>query len=49
MFVGHNGGVIDHCHETGEIRGILCSPCNIIVGNIELHEDVSKVIEYLGL
>lgn len=26
------GWVIDHCHDTGRIRGILCQPCNLSIG-----------------
>lgn len=25
--------VIDHCHKTGVIRGLLCSSCNHLIGN----------------
>jgi hypothetical protein len=25
-------GVIDHCHTTGSIRGILCTQCNVALG-----------------
>lgn len=29
--------VIDHSHDTWEVRGLLCSPCNTLIGY--LHDD----------
>lgn len=26
---------VDHCHDTGLIRGLLCSRCNPIIGKLE--------------
>ena len=39
---------VDHNHKTGEVRGLLCVKCNVVLGHIENDEDlISKCIEYL--
>ena len=32
---------IDHCHETGEIRGLLCHKCNMGLGSYD--DDIKKL------
>lgn len=37
---------IDHDHEAGQIRGLLCGPCNTKLGWYELRKQ--QIIDYLG-
>jgi len=40
--------VVDHDHETGEIRGLLCSPCNRGIGFLgDSSEGVRRALAYL--
>jgi hypothetical protein len=39
---------IDHDHKTGKVRALLCSSCNLILGNANDNPDIlKKAIEYL--
>jgi hypothetical protein len=43
------GWVVDHCHDTGRVRGILCSPCNTLLGAARDNvATLSNAIQYLN-
>jgi hypothetical protein len=40
--------VVDHCHKSGNVRGLLCHNCNRALGLLEDSEEVLlRAVEYL--
>lgn len=37
--------LIDHCHETGKVRGLLCTRCNTLLGR--MGDNVAGVLKFL--
>ena len=39
---------IDHCHDTGIVRGLLCNGCNTAIGQLgDTPEGVMRAVNYL--
>lgn len=40
--------VIDHCHTTGEVRGLLCGQCNTALGMVgDSLDTIERYVDYL--
>lgn len=40
--------VVDHCHATGKVRGLLCNNCNVSLGLLKDDKEIiKKALEYL--
>lgn len=40
--------VVDHCHKTGRVRGLLCRACNTMLGMIEDNGRLNRALEYIA-
>ena len=39
---------VDHCHETGRVRGFICTPCNTGLGKLgDNIEGLERALGYL--
>ena len=48
-YKGKRPVVVDHNHDTGEVRGVLCSRCNLVLGHARESTDILyKAIVYLS-
>lgn len=46
--VSKKGVCVDHCHDSGRVRGILCAPCNMGIGHLRDDPEVLRAaIGYL--
>ncbi|MET7939668.1 endonuclease domain-containing protein [Streptomyces sp. NPDC005302] len=39
--------VVDHCHNTGRVRGLLCQGCNVAIGFVESEAWITAVGAYV--
>ena len=50
--LGYHGEIkslaVDHCHDTGDVRGLLCQSCNMGIGLFDHNDELMQAaIKYL--
>jgi hypothetical protein len=49
--IGRKGAVnfcVDHNHKTGDVRGLLCHNCNVVLGKIKDNREwLSRALKYI--
>lgn len=38
---------VDHCHEHGHVRGLVCSSCNFLLGVVDRPRFIEKALRYI--
>lgn len=48
IFEGFSEACVDHSHDTGKVRGLLCVRCNTSLASVEDKNFLRKATEYLN-
>lgn len=47
-FIDEKSAHVDHCHDSGRVRGLLCYPCNKALGQLgDSKESIRRVLAYV--
>lgn len=36
---------VDHCHDSGKVRGLLCANCNLAVGHVRNNPEIAEALK----